>query len=89
MAGLFGSRVIGMNLDRERLRGEEIFDQQLRDRSVRMLEPDFADRLVGFPDRTKGGRQITPAPWLFDPAGKKASCGHAAIFRIRLNKAKL
>jgi hypothetical protein len=76
MAGCASLGIIGMDLDRQLLAGEEIFDQQLRIARAGRLEPDFADR--GCIGRRIGesGPQIMPAPRLFDTTGGEQGGGH-------------
>jgi hypothetical protein len=72
-----------VDLDRQRLGREQIFDQQVGPTAARILEPDFADRVALRRDRSEHGRQIAPTPDFLDAAGDEASGGHSGSFRQR------
>ena len=67
--------VIGMDLDRQPLAGEKIFDQQRLRHVVGRGEPDFADPLAR--RRAVAGRNVRSPPWLFDDMMREAMAGHA------------
>ena len=67
--------VIGMDLDRQPLAGEKIFDQQRLRHVVGRGEPDFADALVR--RRAIARRNVVSPPRLFDDMMRHAVTSHA------------
>ena len=74
-----GGRVVRVDLDRQPLGGEQIFDEQRG--IVRRLEPDLADRLVAR-RAGKARRQVPPAPDPLDGPCAKTMGGHGLFALI-------
>ena len=55
-----------MDLNRQTLAGEEIFDEQLARLAARIVEPDLADRRLAGRLIAEQRRKVMTAPRLFD-----------------------
>ncbi len=75
-AGAARGFVVGMDLDRQLLAGEQIFDQQLGLAGMRRLEPHFADLLSARRRIGETGPEVAAAPWLLDALGGEQGGGH-------------
>ena len=69
-------RGVGMDLHRQLLAGEQIFDQQIGGRVAGFLEPDLADRRCTGGGIVKAGPQRVASPGLLDTMGVKQGGGH-------------
>src|SRR6185369_684268 len=77
IAGRMRGSIVGMNLHRELLAGEEIFDQQFRIVAARILEPDLADGISIFRHIAKAGPQFLATPGFLDALDFELNGGHA------------
>jgi hypothetical protein len=68
--------VIGMDLDRQLLAGEQIFDEEVGRGIARRLEPDLADRIAVLRGIGEARPQVVAAPGLLDAVGGKQGGGH-------------
>ena len=72
--------VVGVDLDRQPLRGEQELHQQRRRGSRRIFEPDLADAAPAEVAKSRG--DVGPAPRLFDNTGFQPDHGRSSVSRF-------